>query len=608
MTRLSHGINPSRWTTVGRWGKFCSARAVLIGWIAAGVLIVFTTQLCNTIWAISNPAPHHWDNADYLNMAWQDYWSYQYGGPVADPVHHPDVHRTGVRGVWDSLLHNDPNRPPGLRVVSLPFVFLGTKMLPTLRMMSLLCFWLTLWLVYKTVRTVVPGPGGITAAIAAIMALSLDLEVGWSIRVFGTEYVLYLSVALAMYALARAAVSENRSHWTWILLGLSLGLGMLSKVSFVMLAGPAGLVAMSMALTGRLPGLSVKPALATLRLAGAALIGTLICGPYYRYHIFTVLKYGQDMTEFTRHSLNKTGLEFIHAWVSLHFNEGLGPGASIVCFFLALLGIPAVVIWLRKNWRAIPTGTPVVYGPAGRVFLLGLAAGLPLPLFQMVFSQSSNHRHITPAYFPLTISLAVAAGMSGAMAVWWSWPILIAVFIPACWQIWGFNNLATPPYHGTARYLRIDPLFIDYTTTADDVWDWEPLYQLLKGKNVRFPYIGRVGNGGQFNEPSIEAPWVSRGDWAYGVWLWKPEFGPYDWNAVKAKLDAEKITVVVTARQMIVKADGSRLAEPVVAENAHNDEFADQMQTLPNWTLIGKFPIGRVNKAQIWVFQRKPSM
>ena len=47
-----------------------------VGWLALAGCVVFVSQLSNTIWAFANPAPHHWDNADYLNWPTTTYWAY----------------------------------------------------------------------------------------------------------------------------------------------------------------------------------------------------------------------------------------------------------------------------------------------------------------------------------------------------------------------------------------------------------------------------------------------------------------------------------------------------------------------------------------------------
>ncbi len=525
-----------RWRRLAGW----STRGVVVGWLLLAAAVVFVSQLSNTMWAFANPAPHHWDNADYLNFAYGDLWASRFGGP--------DNHLTGWRGVYDSVVNADHDRPPGYRIASLPFVFLGTRMLPTLRAVSLLVFWATLAVMYRTAVVAVPGPGGQAAGAVAAVLASIYLEVGWSVRVYGTEYTLYLAVATMLWCLARALRPGRRPGWTWAWLGLSLGLGILSKMSFLFLAGPVGLVVLAMSLTGRLPGLPVG------RLCAAAGVGAAMAFPWYRYHLFTAYHYGQDMTQFSRHSLHKHGLNLIGAWLALHTNEGMGPRAAYVLLGLAVAALVAGTV--RWWWRVEHGGgrRPPL-SPAGWTVVLALAQGVPLLAFQLLFSASDNTRHMTPAYLPLTVAAAVAAGSAGVLAAWWSWPLLVAAAIPSIQQV-GHD-------------------FVPLTTTADDVWDWDPLYRICQAHGMQFPFVGRVGNAGQFCEPAIIAPWKSRGDWAVSRWLWRKEDGPFDWSAVEPLLADRQ--VVVTAPRFAVPTDHSMLADPLQQDNAYNQAFADRM-------------------------------
>lgn len=560
------------------WGVLArfSRHGVVAAWVAVTVAVLLGTQACNAIWAFANPAPHHWDNADYLNQAYADSWAYADGAlPEYDHKRFPGVHRAGLWGVWDSILHLDVNRPPAYRVVSLPLVYLPTRTLPTLRAASLAAFWLTLYLVYRTARTAVAGPAGVAAGAVAAALCSAYLEVGWAARIYGTEYTLYLAVAAMVYCYARAARPAGRTHGTWVGLGFALGLGALSKLSFVLLAAPAGGLALILILSRRMPGLTVA------RLLGAAAIGAVVSYPYYRYHLPSALGYAKSMTGFERHALHRRGLDLVRAWLSLHCNEGMGPGAFLT---LAGLAAAAAAVWgVAAARRRAPAD--VEARPALVTAAVGLAAGVPMLLFQLGFSDSDNVRHMTPAYLPITVAVAVAA--APVLARWLSWPVLGVVAF--------------------ALFGQVSRDFFPLTTTPDDVWDWEPLYRIVHDEHgLRFPYLGRVGNYGQFNEPSLEAPWRRRGDWAVSHWLWRAEDGPLDWPAAQAELVRLKIQVVVTAPGFTAPADGSRLPEPVRRDNADNAAFAAHMAREPGWLPPERFPIGTVNKAEVWVFVRDP--
>jgi hypothetical protein len=209
--------------------------------------------------------------------------------------------------------------------------------------------------------------------------------------------------------------------------------------------------------------------------------------------------------------------------------------------------------------------------------------GLPLPVFQLLFSKSDNVRHMTPAYIPLTLAVTLAAESTRVLVSWWSWPVLIACAMPA--------------------FAQVNRECIPLTNTVDDIWNWEPFYEICQQRHLRFPMIGHLGNSSLFCDPAIVYPWARRGQWANSLWLWRPEEGTYDPTAIRRKLTDRQL--VLTAPNFHMPKSGSMLADPVELDNAHNAEFADMMANDPQWELVGKFPIGVVNRAEIWVFARK---
>ncbi len=576
-------------TGTRQWILQLNQRAIFVAWMVLCMGVLVGTQLCSTIWAFSNPMPHHWDNAIYLNQAYSDQWSYRNGGPIS--------HHAGISGVCDSILNSDPWIPPAYRILSAPFVFTGIRMLAMLRAISLAVFWLSLYLTYRTGAAVLPGPSGKVAGITAAMLLGLYSEIGWSVRVYGTEHTLYLATALLLFCIALATRSQVESHRTWIWLGVALGLGLLSKVSFVFIAGPAiGMVVILMIL-GRMPGL------AWWKLLASMLIALAMTWPYYHLHLVEALRYGQDMTQFQRHSLHKTGLRLLLSWLQLHTSEGMGRPAAVILgtmIVLALLGgimrLRSLRLFARRlrrgedsisvaEFQTLPSapaagseGTSV-----GVMILTGLVTGLPLLAFQLLFSKSDNVRHMTPAYFPITLAITMAAAWLGGLVSWYAWTVLL---------VCAFCSISQ---------LRDE--YIPMTNQPDDIWDWDPIYAIAQQRQIRFPMIGHVGNAGLFCDPAITYPWVRRGRWANSQWLWRMEDGLYDPLSIHRKLVDHDM--VLTAPDFHMPASGSMLADPVEQDNAHNAEFAAAMSHEPGWELAGKFSIGAINRGEIWVFVKK---
>jgi len=217
------------------------------------------------------------------------------------------------------------------------------------------------------------------------------------------------------------------------------------------------------------------------------------------------------------------------------------------------------------------------------VILVALAEGIPMLVVQLLFSKNDNVRHISPAYLPLTVALALGAGSAGVLVSWWSWMVLLACAMPA--------------------FSHVKQEFIPLTITQDDVWDWTPLYQVCQEHQIRFPMIGHVGNTSQFCDPAISYPWAYRGEWVNSLWLWRSEEGEFDPAEVNQRMADRDL--VLTAPDFHIRNSASMLADPVEADNAHNAEFARAMTANPDWELAGKFSIGVINRAEIWMFVRK---
>jgi hypothetical protein len=409
------------------------------------------------------------------------------------------------------------------------------------------------------------------------------LEVGWSIRIYGTEFTLYFSTALLLYCLARGTRIYPRPHLTWIGLGFALGLGMLSKVSFPLIAGPPLLVAGVLVLMRKMPGLSIW------KLIASAAIAFVMAWPFYSRHWQTALSYAEDMTKFTRHSLHRRGWELLRAWAQLHLKEGIGVHAETIlgALIVAATLTAAIGIAWKKFGQRQQKDAPVIpmLSPELIVILLALSQALVLPIYQLICSLSNNVRHVSPAYLPMTLAVLLLAARVGTLLSWHSW----IVFFITAWM----------------AFTQLHQIDAPLTTTVDDVWDWAPLYQLAESRGIENPRIGYIGNTPHFCVPFLIEPWLSRGRLADDQWLWRLEDGPFDLATVRKKLVDRNL--LLTAPDLKVPFTGGMMAEPLALDNEHNAEFAQALLADPAWELAGKFGIGLIDHAEIWVFvRRKP--
>ena len=502
-----------------------------LAWLLLTALVLAGTQIPSVIWAFSNPSPQHWDNAIYLNQAYHDLYA---------------------PSLTSSLIHDDIYRPPAYRLFTAPLLSLHLPMLAKLRATSLLFFWATLVIIYKTCTTALPTSTGPLAGLLAVILISLSPEIGWSIRIYGTEYPLYFATALALFFVIRSTKS-NSAHWNWIGLGIALAIGLLSKFSFVLLAAPLMATAVIFLFRKKLPGLPpIHFAAAITLAAGLSLL-------YYRFNFFTVLFYSREMSEFVRTSLHRSGPAFAIAWIKLQLTQATGPWAGATLIILALLSF--------RKW----------FSPAT---ILALSQALPLFMIQLFFTQNDNVRHLTPAFIPLTIAIALSSA-----ACLRSWPILLTIAIPTL--------------------IQTQTTFLPIRNYVTDTWDFTPLHDSAAAHNITSPRIAYLGNSAYLNEPFLELPFARLGEPATAHWLWRYEQGPINWKSLISTLN--QYDMILTAPAIQLPPDPSLLPDPQMLDNIHNAELANQLLSDPRFIGPEKFTTGKQTPTEIWLFCRKRS-
>src|SRR5262249_25968998 len=143
------------------------------------------------------------------------------------------------------------------------------------------CFLISAWLIYLTTRRFA-DPVSATIAVA-IFCLSPDILAA-SIF-FSTEGPLYLAVAGSLYFLSTYWSDEQELPGTWIRLGLSLGIGLLSKSTSALILGPLFLFSIIRAWRNR------RGFRGVVSIVMASLLGALIAGPWWLKNIRPALAY-----------------------------------------------------------------------------------------------------------------------------------------------------------------------------------------------------------------------------------------------------------------------------------------------------------------------------
>lgn len=521
-------------------------------------------------WSLDHPFGIHSDESLYLNKV------------------HIDVnclHERMFRTLVGRLLRDDAGRPPAYRLLALPFLSLLGFHVTAARMISLVCYGFTCWFLYKATRRIGSPP----AAAVAVMIFALSPDVVAAAMFYGTEGPLHLATSGMLYYLLTYWNDPLARPGNWIGLGLALGVGFLSKASFLPIAIPVLAFWLLVRYVKKLGLPSPWP------LWKAGVLAGLVALPWWALNLKKAIAITQVAREFVRDSLGPPSLLTGIRWLATVCEYLLGHGTSIFCFVVAALYLQ----------RMMATKTPT-FAPREKAALWGCACvGGPIVVAQL---SGTNHllRHISPALMPFGIVVAMLVDrvrepqrrlietLAGCVFGVQLLMLVSPVVIPNKDVVdlgYGTNNNGALPWRTLVRF---------------DQWDWKPLRDIADHCNVDSPTIGFLGNGREFSVSAIQAPWMERRPWNVTALmsipnvkrLWRYENGPIDWENVMGL--AGQHDIVVTAPQYIGEA---RNMEDL--DNAHNAEFFMRLSKDARFEGPLRLEMGRFAGVEIDVFVKE---
>jgi len=545
-----------------------------------GLLIVLAIR-----WMLAHPFAVDADEAWYVNEAQIDLQVLHADGPLR-------------LARW--IIHGDSSRPPGYRLVALPFLAAFGYHILLARLVSLACFAISSWVIYLTTKRVAgPIAGGIAALVFALSPDILSASIS-----FSTEGPLYLAVAVTLYCLSEYWGGEGPAHrFSWILLGLAMGLGSLSKTTFGFIAIPAFVFSVFAARRNR-------SAVWSLGKAGA--LGLLVAIPWWRRNVLPALAYAKYASRgFPRHSLGPhSSLLTWGRWLVAVFGGLLGPAIAILIALIA-------IVYLRGT----AAQKELLLQPVQRATLFAcMCAGLPL-LAVYLSGTNSQLTHISPTLIPLAIGVGVLSQATGwvrspkAMAV--SGVLVAAQFLMLAFPVLFPNEHTVDPG-------AINP-FPWGIMIRSEQWDWEPLREITDsrgfngqvvpaaGNGQAFhgqlhygwrspmgrPRIAYMGNGNAFNGSQIQYPWIAKGIAPPDLTcLWHYEDDPIDWQ--KVLISVAQSDVVITAPNYIGQASDRQ-----DVDNQHNSEFAQRLSQDPLFEQPIRLEMGQLDPVEVLVFIKK---
>jgi 4-amino-4-deoxy-L-arabinose transferase-like glycosyltransferase len=515
-------------------------------------------------WSFDHPYGIHWDEAQYLNDVQIDV----------------ERLRTGrLLSLGGRLLLKSWGRPPAFRFLALPFLALFGFHTFVARLVSLACFGLSAEFIYLAARRI----GSHAAGAIAVCVFALSPEVVSASAFFSTEAPLFLATSGMLYYLFLTWSDRSERTTNWIGLGLAMGLGLLSKTSFVLIALPVLVCALILGRYGRLP----TPGFASQCKAG--MLAFFIAAPWWLPNVGSAFAYARFARGTVRNSLGQPSLLTWLHWLSTVFKGVVGHALSI------LIGM-VIIALLRK----VVAKKEFVLEQVQKAALTACAsAGLPLLLLQI---SSTNHllRYITPSVIPFAIAVGVLAERVG-----WTRSIaaISASGLLVCVQLIMIVGPVVFPNSQVVDLGLANGGLPWRTLVRFDQWDWSQLQDIAHSCGIVAPRISYLGAGRVFNPPEIEYPWVTEAASARlatltlpeVTWLWRYEDGLLDWKKVMDSIDQSDI--VLTAPGYVGE---TRYKENL--DNQYNAEFADRLSRDPRFRGPTRLAMGRFKTVEVLVW------
>jgi Dolichyl-phosphate-mannose-protein mannosyltransferase len=517
-------------------------------------------------WILDHPYGIHWDEALYFNNALKDIHNL-YSGELRQ---------------WGSILiGGDIRRPPANLLIALPFLVLFGFHTAIARLVTLACWGVSGWFVYLTTRRVA-NPA---AAAVAALVFCLSPEVISASIFFSTEGPFFLATSMMLYFVSSYWNDDTeRSRRTWIGLGLAIGLGFLSKSSFVLIAVPALLVTLFFARRSQLKSST------TMSFIKAGALALFIAAPWWLKNLSSALNYAKFAREQPRNSLGAPSLVTWGKWFYTVSFSLIGPGLSI------LIGLVLIL-----TARRILVKRDVSFSPVQRTVLLTcLCAFLPLVALQL---SGTNHllRYLCPAVIPFAIVIGTLSDVTGwirsraAMAIsgTLAGAQLLMMVAPV---VFPNNRPVDPGFFNGGLPWRIMVRF--------DQWDWKPLRDIAQSCALGKPKIAFLGMGRPLNPPQLLYPWFAAGDspserngFDEPLWLWRYEQGPMDW---------QKVMSLVGRGDIVLTAPGfeGQATDRQDFDNRDNREFAERISRDPRFRGPIRLKMGRFEPVEVDVFLR----
>jgi len=539
---------------------------VTIYWQFLAVIVVTVAFTTAFQWVADHPFAGHMDEAVYLNQVQSDAMA---------------LDERGIKGLARSILYQDRAKPPAYRLTVLPVTSVWDNFsLTTLRIISLVFILFSLVFVYLTATQLA---GAINGAFSVIFLTLCPLILSVN-KYYGTELPLIFAIAAMFYFLFSTWDRED-NHWLkWVGLGVALGIGAWSKLTFVFVAGPVILVAFVLSLRRVIIGPS------PVFLLKASLLGIVLAAPWWILNLKSMLDYALYAgAGFTRHALSPSLWEKLTGMPVLYAHQALGPTLALFVVVISIVLVTRYFLVANAKFSNKHRGALWVC----------LAGILPIIMLQII-GNNQNVRFVIVSLIPF----ALAVGIVVSINQWLRKPVVIGVLT----VMFGFQlfQIAMSPQLDSKEAQRIAEergffgagpaeVFV-YADHAQ--WNWGPLRDIAISHNITSPSIAHLGNGSSFSSHHMKVAWGRQGEGISAKWLWRHENGEIDW--AKIENDLLNVNIVLTAPGY----KGNPLDKQEL-DNQHNTEFAERLRLDKRFMAPITLKMGITKPVEILVFVRK---
>lgn len=359
-------IAPPRAIQAPAWPRFLLEGAAL--------LAILLCLLLALLWLERNPILTAFDEVGHIDNSLSDALMLRSGdgGLLRDSIF-----------LWNRWL------PPGLRIVGLPIAYAFWPVAPeALRLSAAAMFLLTALALWLALR---PLAGRVGAAAGVLLYVLAPINL-FGAQNFMTESVLHLCAALVLLLLVLEARAAHASVLRMGLFGLVMGLGALTKLTFLPAYGMLwlGFAAWRWWRERNNTDLLIRLVLPTVGLL-------VVAWPHYALNGTRYIGYARATAEgFAFLSWPETGLAFAARAVRTMVADVFGPGGTVVLLAgLALLAI---------TWRRANETQRLMMGVA-------VLSGLPT-LAAFLFSENQTDRYLGLTVIGLCVPVAVGFGLA----------------------------------------------------------------------------------------------------------------------------------------------------------------------------------------------------